>query len=210
MASSSIRQPEDVFVSVASPVAPGARPVGARARLEALAGGARAERRPPRSRRPARRSQRRRSGRGGAAPARGARAAAPRCAPAGPPAPRPRPRRSARARPPAAARRAGRRAPATPRLVPRARHGAPAPATRPRAPPARRSPDRRFVFSTTSHRHGNTKGKLGRRSAPSRLEGAPQANPGERRRRSHALNDPASADAIPAAAPDHRLAGSRE
>ena len=113
MASSSIRQPE------------------VRLGERRLAAGARARRRSVRGRRgscspevlepktpepdrdgqhdgaaaPTRRDRPRRTG------ARCARAAAPRCALAGPPAPRPRPRRSARARPRAAARRAGRRAP---------------------------------------------------------------------------------------------------
>ena len=43
MASSSIRQPEDVLVSVASPLAPGASSVGCEGGVEALAGGARTE-----------------------------------------------------------------------------------------------------------------------------------------------------------------------
>ena len=43
MASSSIRQPEDVLVSVASPVAPGARSVGASAAWNRSARGARTE-----------------------------------------------------------------------------------------------------------------------------------------------------------------------
>ena len=43
MASSSIRQPEDVLVSVASPRAPGRRAVAARAAWKLLAGGTRAE-----------------------------------------------------------------------------------------------------------------------------------------------------------------------
>src|SRR5207237_10353162 len=66
-----------------------------------------------------------------------ARLAAPRCAPAGRPAPRPRPRRSAQARRRAAAGRVARPARARPRFAPRARHAAPAPAIRRRAPPAR-------------------------------------------------------------------------
>ena len=226
MASSSIRQPEAVLVSVASPLAPGTSPVGCEGGVEALARGSRIRTRPPRWRPPAQRSPGRRSERDDAAPGRGAHVVARRYAPVAPPVPRPRSQRSARARPPAVARQAGRPAPKTPRLALRARHDAPTRATRPQAPPARPSPRRlpRLLddLSSTQQTKGSSERAMASRRAlrkagawrarrvsrASELSGPTpdresrckrRAKPREQCRKPHALDDPASAEFIPTA-----------
>ena len=143
MASSSIRQPDDVLVSVASPAAPGTRSVGPSAAWKRSA-----EVLEPNTLSPIATA----AAAVAAAPAKMTERGAHRGAPSLRLDPRPQGRRRLDLGRCATHERDGalllgkqvRELRMTPRPAPRARRGAPARATRPRAPPARRSPDRRL------------------------------------------------------------------